>query len=133
MQIHKPKKRDVHPYIPELGELYRQGRVSRREFLRTATLLGMSFAGASAFLAACGPAAEPTQAPAPTAAAAEPTAAPAEPTAAPEPTEAPAAGGPKYGGTMRCSMQTIRIDHPARYSWVYDSNATGHFMEYLFP
>ncbi len=42
-----------------------------------------------------------------------------------------AAGGPKYGGTIRCSMQVIRIDHPARYSWVYDSNATRHFLEYL--
>jgi basic membrane protein A len=45
----------------------------------------------SVLLGACGGAAQPTSAPAPTTAPAEPTAAPAEPTAAPAPTEAPAA------------------------------------------
>jgi peptide/nickel transport system substrate-binding protein len=131
MEIIKRTKRDgEHAYVPELKDLYQQGRISRREFLRNATLLGMSFAGASAFLAACG-SAEPTAAPEATMApaAAEATEAPA----AEAPTEAPAApaGGIKYGGTMRCSMQVIRIDHPARYSWVYDANATRHFLEYL--
>jgi peptide/nickel transport system substrate-binding protein len=120
MEIIKKRKRDgEHVYIPELKDLYRQGRISRREFLRNATLLGMSFAGASAFLAACG------ATPAP-----EPTAAPTQ-AAAPQPTEPPAPAGPKYGGTIRCSMPVIRIDHPARYSWVYDANATRHFLEYL--
>ncbi len=133
MEIIKRTQRNEgeHAYIPELKHQYQQGRISRRDFLRNATLLGMSFAGASAFLAACGG----TEAPAaPTAApAAKATEAPAAvaPTEAPAPTAAPAAGGPKYGGTMRCSMQVIRIDHPARYSWVYDSNATRHFLEYL--
>jgi peptide/nickel transport system substrate-binding protein len=117
MEIIKRQNRDgEHEYIPELKDLYRRGRVSRREFLRNATLLGMSFAGASAFLAACAPAAEPTAIPA------------AKPA---EPTEAPAPSGPLYGGTVRCSMRVIRVDHPARYSWVYDSNATRHFVEYL--
>ena len=133
MEIIKRTQRNEgeHAYIPELKHQYQQGRISRRDFLRNATLLGMSFAGASAFLAACGG----TEAPAaPTAApAAKATEAPAAvaPTEAPAPTAAPAAGGPKYGGTMRCSMQVIRIDHPARYSWVYDSNSTSHFLEYL--
>jgi peptide/nickel transport system substrate-binding protein len=117
MEIIKRQKRDdEHVYIPELKDLYEQGRISRREFLRNATLLGMSFAGASAFLAACGPTPEPTKAPE------------AE---APAATEAPAPGGPKRGGTIHGSMQVIRIDHPARYSWVYDSNITRHVCEYL--
>ena len=42
---------DVHPYIPELKGLYRRGRITRREFLRNATLLGMSAAAATAFVA----------------------------------------------------------------------------------
>ena len=34
--------RRVHPYIPKLVEQFEARRVDRREFLRTATLLGMS-------------------------------------------------------------------------------------------
>ena len=32
----------IHPYVPELCEQLRKGGVNRREFLRTATLLGVS-------------------------------------------------------------------------------------------
>ena len=53
MEILKKKPTNgVHSYIPELEDLFRKGRISRREFLRNATLLGMSLASASAFLAA---------------------------------------------------------------------------------
>ena len=41
--------RRVHPYIPELCESFRRGDVDRREFLRTATLLGVSAASAYGF------------------------------------------------------------------------------------
>ena len=84
----------LHPAVPQLQEQLRQGRISRREFLRLTTLLGTSAAAAYA-LAACGgapvqPGTAPTAAPA-----AAPTAAPAAaPTAAPAaaaPTAAPAA------------------------------------------
>jgi len=95
--IKKKKRDDVHAYIPELEDLYRQGRITRREFLRNVTLLGMSLASASAFLASCAQAPEPTATPRPTEAAA--------PTATPKP------AGPKRGGTLRGSMQVIRIDH----------------------
>lgn len=44
----------MHPYIPELQEEYRKGEISRREFLRTATLLGMSAAAASALVGGVG-------------------------------------------------------------------------------
>ena len=114
MEIIKPKKRDVHPYVPELEDLYLKGRISRREFLRNATLLGVSFAGASAFLAACGPAAEPTTAP-----------------EAPAAAEAPPAGGPVRGGTYTASMQLQLLDHPARLSWVEGANIVRQFGEYL--
>ena len=47
---------NVHSHIPEAFEQLKQGRVSRREFMRLATLLGMSVGTATA-LAACGGAA----------------------------------------------------------------------------
>jgi peptide/nickel transport system substrate-binding protein len=119
MEIIKPKKRDVHPYVPELEDLYLKGRITRREFLRNATLLGMSFAGASAFLAACGPAPEPTAPPA------------AGEGEAPAPTEAPPAGGPVRGGTYTASMQLQLLDHPARLSWVEGANIVRQVGEYL--
>jgi peptide/nickel transport system substrate-binding protein len=40
----------MHEYIPELKEQYRKGEITRREFMRTATLLGMSVAAAGAFV-----------------------------------------------------------------------------------
>ena len=74
--------------VHELKGIYREGGITRREFLRMAALLGMSLSSASAFLAACAPAAEPTAAP---------TKAPAAiPTKAPTATPA----GPKRGGTF---------------------------------
>jgi peptide/nickel transport system substrate-binding protein len=115
MEIIKPKKRDVHPYVPELEDLYLKGRITRREFLRNATLLGMSVAGATAFLTSCGGAEpEPTEAP------------PAE-----GPTEAAPSGGPVRGGTYTASMQLQLLDHPARLSWVEGANIVRQFGEYL--
>ena len=40
--IKKKPTHDVHVYIPELKDLYRKGRINRRECLRTATVLGLS-------------------------------------------------------------------------------------------
>jgi peptide/nickel transport system substrate-binding protein len=110
-------EKKVHVAIPYLQDQLQKGKLSRREFIRYATLLGMSF-GAATVAAQC---AAPPAAPATEAPAAE------EPTAPPE----PAPTGPKRGGTLRGSMQVIRIDHPARYSWVYDANVTRHLLEYL--
>jgi len=121
MEIIKRKKRDdVHAYIPELEDLYLKGRITRREFLRNATLLGMTFASASAFLAACGGTTAP-----------EPTSPPAAGGETPQPTEAPAAGGPVRGGTYTASMQLQLLDHPARLSWVEGANIVRQFGEYL--
>ena len=47
-------KRKRHPYIPELKEQLRKGEIDRREFLRTATLLGVSAASAYAMAGAVG-------------------------------------------------------------------------------
>jgi len=93
MEIIKKKKReDVHPYIPELKELYRKGRISRREFIRNAAILGLTLSSGSAFLAAC---AKPTPTPVP------PTPTPVPPKPTPVPPTALPPDFPRRGGTLR--------------------------------
>jgi peptide/nickel transport system substrate-binding protein len=110
MHIIKRKKRTPgeHVYIPELKELYRAGRITRREFMRNASLLGLSLAASSAFLTSCG---------------------------GDDEEEAPTGGevqGLKRGGTMRWASTVKGIDHPARYSWIDgDANITRFVIEYL--
>ncbi|MGD1992156.1 MAG: ABC transporter substrate-binding protein [Anaerolineae bacterium] len=109
--IRKEKRDDVHPYIPELKSLYDAGRCSRREFLRTATLLGMSAAAASA-LVSCGPEETPTEAP------------------TEEPPEEPD-GGPQRGGTLRVASRIQQVTHPAQFSWIMPTNICRQVAEYL--
>lgn len=112
----------VHPYIPEAYSKLKQGRVTRREFLRMATLLGMS-ASAALIAAQCGAPAQ-TEAPA---------AQPAGEEAAPAAEEKPAAATSsiKRGGTLTTAMLLQLIDHPARLSWVEGANIVRHVGEYL--
>lgn len=119
--IKRNPQKEVHPYIPELKEQYRTGRITRREFLRMATLLGMSLASANLFLASC----RPTPTAAPTGA---PTQAPSRPTEAP--TAGPT-GMPKRGGTMTIASRVPRVDHPARFSWIEGVNQFRQVCEYL--
>jgi peptide/nickel transport system substrate-binding protein len=118
MKIDKSSKEileNAHPAIPESLNQLAQGRISRREFLRISTLLGLSV-GAANVLAACGsPAKETPTTSAPTTVA---------------PTDAPM-GGIKRGGTFRIASPIPAVDHPARFSWVYDSNQFRHVFEYL--
>jgi peptide/nickel transport system substrate-binding protein len=104
-----------------LHKQLQQGRLSRREFLRTVTLLGVSASTAYA-MAACAPA---PAAPAPAAPAA-PAEKPAE-----QPAAQPAAGMPKRGGVLKVGIQVPAVDHPARFSWVFDSNEFRQVYEYL--
>ena len=78
-------------HISELKREFEEGRISRREFLRYAVLLGMSLGSAQALLAACAPA-PPT----------------ATPTLAPMPTKV----GPKRGGILNfgISYDPPRLD-----------------------
>jgi len=78
--------------ISELQEQLRQGKVSRRDFLRYASLLGLSV-GAAEALTACAPKAAPTTAPTkapPTGVPAKPTTAAVATTAPPQPPAPPA-------------------------------------------
>jgi peptide/nickel transport system substrate-binding protein len=116
----QPKK--IHPLIPEAQEMLRKNQISRREFLRLSTLLGLSLASAK-YLAAC---AQPTPTTVPTAVA--PTSVPPTPTLAM--TEAPTSGIVR-GGVLRCATRVERVDHPARFSLVSQSHAWRHVFDYL--
>ena len=48
--ISKKEMEKIHPAIPDAYEKLEQGRISRREFIRFATLLGMSAATATMVL-----------------------------------------------------------------------------------
>ncbi len=114
-QVDKKKMEAIHPYIPVAYEQYSTGRISRRNFLRMATLLGMT-ASAATFVAACGGGETP---------------APAAPAPAEGGEEAPATGGIKRGGTWKSAMELQLLDHPARLSWVNGANIVRQISEYL--
>lgn len=104
---------EVHPSIPDTYEQLKQGRISRREFLRTATLLGMS-AGIASVAAACGGAATP------------------EPTATVAPTATPDPGAIQRGGTLRVASQVLPVSHPARLVRLgQTANQFRYVFEYL--
>ena len=102
----KSDERRIHPYIPKLVEQLEARRVDRREFLRTATLLGMS--SAAAYGIAGRILGERLIDPA-----------------------LAQSGTPKKGGTLRVAMEVQKMDDPATYSWTQMSNQTRHIAEYL--
>jgi peptide/nickel transport system substrate-binding protein len=110
---HQRRRNQMHKRIPELQDQLRQGKLSRREFMRFATLLGVSLGTAQA-LAACAP--QATEVPA---------------TATPEPTATPVPAGPKRGGTIRIGEGVMGIDHPARFSWIAAAKPMCQVLEYL--
>ncbi len=116
-EVDKKKMEAIHPYIPVAYDQFSEGRISRREFLRMATLLGMS-AGAATFVAACGGGGT---APAATVVTEEESAA----------ADSPTATGPQRGGTWTASMALQLLDHPARLSWVEGANIVRQTNEYL--
>ena len=93
-----------HRHIPKLKEELAEGRITRRDFLRYSTLLGLSAAAAYKF-------------------AGDLTGVKLIPTAS-------AAEMPK-GGTLRISMRIPTIADPHIHQWVYDSNITRQVVEYL--
>ena len=97
----KPK---VHAYIPELCEKLRKKEVDRREFLRTATLLGVSASAAYAMVGKITGEHFVPQA---------------------------SAATPKKGGTLKISMRAQEMTDPATYTWTEMSNVGRQFIEYL--
>jgi peptide/nickel transport system substrate-binding protein len=108
-RISKKQMEKIHPYIPEAYNKLEQGRITRREFMRISTLLGMS-AGVATIAAACGAGGgdEPTTE-----------------------TSSESAGNIMRGGTLTKSMQLQLLDHPARLSWVEGANVVRQIGEYL--
>lgn len=109
-QVSKKYMEKVHPAIVPAYEKLEQGRISRREFMRLATLLGMS-AGVATIAAACGGGG-----------AAEPEAGSSS---------EGATGNIKRGGTVTKAMGLQLLDHPARLSWLEGANVIRHVGEYL--
>ncbi len=95
----------THPALPALADGLADGRVDRRDFLRTATLLGLSASAAYALAgrldggAGAGPAA--------------------------------AAETPVAGGRLRCSMNVKEITDPATFDWPEKANVARHIVEPL--
>ncbi len=92
-----------HSYIPELKEQLRTGKVDRREFLSTATLLGVSATAAYAFVSKI----------------------------TGEPLVKPAAAQGKKGGSIRFAMRVQEMGDPATFDWVERSNVARQITEYL--
>ncbi len=97
-----------HPLIPGLVQDLKKGKINRREFLRTTTLLGMSAAAAygtvgtvlgKKMLADIVPAAQ--------------------------------AADQKMGGVLKYGMQVQEMADPATWSWTQKSNVGRHIVEYL--
>jgi peptide/nickel transport system substrate-binding protein len=94
-------EKKIHPAINSLKNDFEKGTLSRREFIRYATLLGVSaatatqMAGISLF---------------------------------PKSANATAI---KRGGTIRIAGPVQKITHPAQFAWVTPSNQLRHVAEYL--
>ena len=94
-------ERHEHPYIPRLKDELVEGRISRREFLRIATLLGVSAACAYGLLGLVDPGRGLAQ------------------TALPK------------GGRVRVGMRVHEIKDPHTISWVEASNILRQNCDYL--
>ena len=106
-QPNKYTLEQIHPALPEAYDQWLQNRISRREFIRFASLLGLSTATAS--LIACGQSSQPQ--------------ATATPTGIPNQI--------KRGGTFTSASRLQLLDHPARVSWIAGANIIRQLGEYL--
>lgn len=91
-----------HPYIPELQGQLRRGAISRRQFLRTVPLPGVSVGAASAMLGQI---------------------------TGPWPVRRAVATG-KRGGNLRCSSR-VEMTDPAKFNWVEQFNQARQIVAYL--
>ena len=92
----------IHGYLPTLAQQVTENKVDRREFLRTATLLGLSSATAYSIagMAVPGYGVRPARA-------------------------------ASMGGSVRLSMRVQPIESPHTYSWIQDSMMSRNVIEYL--
>ena len=96
---------ETHSYMPELCDQFQTGRISRRDFLRQAMLLGMATGTAYAMAGTLGGG---------------------------DPIGSAAADDmPKAGGTLRVSMRVQEMTDPATFPWTERSNVSRFMAEYL--
>jgi len=91
----------VHVSVPTLRRQLDNGAVDRREFLRTATLLGVSATAAYAMAGLS------------------------------DPVSRAVAAAPKKGGVMQMAMAVQDMSDPHTYDWVEKSNVARQMVEYL--
>lgn len=118
----KKQMEEVHPYIPDAFNKMQAGRISRREFIRMATLLGMS-AGLAVACSAPEVAEEAVDA---VQEVVDDTQEVVD-----DVVEEVMSDGPKRGGTFTKAMGLQLLDHPARLSWLEGANIVRHINEYL--
>ncbi|MFT7584544.1 MAG: peptide/nickel transport system substrate-binding protein [Cellvibrionaceae bacterium] len=121
----KEQMYEVHPRIPDAFTALKEGRISRREFIRFATLLGMS----AALATACSTPAAPVVEEAPAEVVAEEEV--VEEVVEEEMAEEEMMDGIQRGGTLTMGAQLQLLDHPARLSWVEGANVVRQVAEYL--
>lgn len=102
-ELKDERGRRIHSYVPELCEQLRKGEVDRREFLRTATLLGVS-AGAAYTMAG-------------------------KILGRPFTPSARAQEG--KGGVLRVATRVQEMSDPSTFDWVPKSNVARQIVEYL--
>jgi peptide/nickel transport system substrate-binding protein len=102
----------LHPGVPYLQEQLRKGKISRREFIRYAVLLGTSLATASTLAAVPQPDTDVLS----------------TISAKPAPRKAVT---PVRGGTLKIASRVHKVTHPAQFSWVAPSNQLRQVAEYL--
>ncbi|MCG8355151.1 MAG: twin-arginine translocation signal domain-containing protein, partial [Kiloniellales bacterium] len=95
--------RRIHPYIPELADELRRENITRRDFLYTATMLGLSSGAAYALAGKI--------------------------TGQPFAPAAKAAEG--KGGSLRVATRVQEISDPSTFDFIPRSNVTRQFVEYL--
>ncbi len=91
-----------HPHIRNLKEQLSEGRISRREFIWTSTMLGLSAASALSFAGGVGPAMAQS-----------------------------ASSTMSRGGNLRIGMRVFPIDSPHTYAFPAQSNIGRQVYEYL--
>ena len=92
-----------HSYIPKLKEQFAEGKIDRREFLRSATLLGLSAGAAYAFVGKV----------------------------TGDSFVRPAKAAIPKGGNIRIGMRVQDVKQPHIFDWVQDSNVGRQVAEYL--
>lgn len=102
-QRYDDKGKRIHPYVPELCEQLRKEEIDRRDFVRTAALLGVSASAAYAT-------------------AAKITGQPLVPTAKADEGK---------GGTLRVATRVQEMTDPSTFDWIPKSNVARQFVEYL--